>query len=62
MTSKRQNIKAILADPNLRRELMVPTIQAIQASAGIDTSVEQAEHAYDVVRAERLEREAKNQG
>jgi hypothetical protein len=46
---RRFNIKAILADDNLRRELMVPTIQAIQAREGIDTSREQAERAYYVV-------------
>lgn len=46
---RRLNLKAILADENLRRELMVPTIQAIQAREGIDTSREQAERAYYVV-------------
>jgi hypothetical protein len=46
---RRFNIKAILADENLRRELMVPTIQAIQAREGIITSREQAERAYYVV-------------
>jgi hypothetical protein len=46
---RRVNIKAILADENLRRELMVNTIQAIQSREGIDTSREQAERAYYVV-------------
>jgi hypothetical protein len=46
---RRVNLKGILADSNLRRELMVPTIQAIQAREGIDTSREQAERAYYVV-------------
>jgi hypothetical protein len=46
---RRVNLKGILADSNLRRELMIPTIQAIQAREGIDTSKEQAERAYYVV-------------
>jgi hypothetical protein len=46
---RRVNLKGILADENLRRELMVPTIQALQAREGIDTSREQAERAYYVV-------------
>jgi hypothetical protein len=46
---RRVNLKGILADQDLRRELMVPTIQALQAREGIDTSCEQAERAYYVV-------------
>ncbi len=46
---RRVNLKGILADDDLRRELMVPTIQALQAREGIDTSREQAERAYYVV-------------
>lgn len=49
---KRINIKAILADPAKRRELMVATIQATQAREGIDTTKEQAERAYDHVKGE----------
>jgi hypothetical protein len=49
MGSKRVNVKAILADPDLRRKLMVPTIQAIQAREGIDTTPEQADRAYYIV-------------
>jgi hypothetical protein len=45
---RRVNLKRILADQDLRRELMVPTIQALQAREGIDTSREQAERAYFV--------------
>lgn len=45
----RINVKAILADPDLRRKLMVPTIQAIQAREGIETTAEQADRAYYVV-------------
>ncbi len=51
---RRVNVRGILADPDLRRQLMVPTIQAIQAREGIDTTTEQAERAYYVVtQAER---------
>ncbi len=49
----RFNIKKILADPDLRRKLMVPTIQATQAREGIETTQQQAERAYDVVIEER---------
>jgi hypothetical protein len=49
MTSKRLNMKAILADPELRRKLMVATIQTTQAREGIDTTTEQADRAYYVV-------------
>ena len=45
----RVNMKAILADPDLRRKLMVRTIQATQAREGIETTEEQAERAYYVV-------------
>jgi hypothetical protein len=43
---KRVNVKAILADPDLRRKLMVSTIQATQAREGIDTTEAQANRAY----------------
>ena len=46
---RRKDIRGILADPDLRRELMVPTIQATQAREGIETTREQAERAYYVV-------------
>jgi hypothetical protein len=49
MGSKRVNVKAILADADLRRKLMVSTIQATQAREGIDTTPEQADRAYYVV-------------
>jgi hypothetical protein len=49
MASKRINVKAILADADLRRKLMVSTIQATQAREGIETSPEQADRAYYVV-------------
>ena len=47
--NERINVKAILADPDLRRELMVRTIQATQAREGIETTEAQAERAYYVV-------------
>ena len=49
MKRRRVNLEAILADQDLRRELMVPTIQALQAREGIDTTRDQAERAYYVV-------------
>jgi len=49
MASKRGNVKAILADADLRRKLMVSTIQATQAREGIETSPAQADRAYYVV-------------
>ena len=47
--NERVNVKAILADPDLRRKLMVRTIRATQAREGIETTEEQAERAYYVV-------------
>ncbi len=49
MESRRVNVKAILADADLRRKLMVSTIQATQAREGIDTTPEQADRAYYIV-------------
>ena len=50
---KRVDIRAILYDSLLRKELMVGTIIAIQAREGITTTREQAERAYDKVQRER---------
>lgn len=47
--NKRIDIKRILGDPDLRRRLMVSTIQATQGREGIQTTVEQAHRAYYVV-------------
>ncbi len=47
--NERIKIRQILADPDLRRKLMVPVIQATQAREGIKTSATQAEKAYNVV-------------
>ena len=52
--SRRVDIKAILADPKQRRELMVRNIIATQAREGIKTTREQAEAAYDKVQAEQV--------
>jgi hypothetical protein len=49
MVSKRVNVRAILADADLRRKLMVSTIQATQAREGIETSSAQADRAYYIV-------------
>lgn len=49
MSNKRIDLKRILADPDLRRKLMVSTIQATQAREGIKTSFAQANRAYYVV-------------
>lgn len=44
---KRIDIRALLADPVKRRNLMVRAIMALQAREGIDTTVAQARAAYD---------------
>jgi len=49
----RINIRALLADPQLRRRLLVPVIRATQAREGITTTREQAEAAYDKVQEEQ---------
>lgn len=49
----RVDIRAILADPALRKSLMVSTIIATQAREGIVTTIEQAEAAYEKVKKER---------
>jgi len=51
--SKRVDLRAILSDPVLRRELMVGVIVATQAREGVETTVGQAERAYDRVQEER---------
>ena len=52
---RRIDVRSILAQPDLRRALMVPTIQATQAREGIETTREQAERAYYIVtEAERV--------
>ena len=60
--NKRVNMRAILADPKLRRQLMVPTIIAIQAREGIETTQAQAEAAYDKVEREQRKRHSSHLG
>lgn len=48
----RVDIRSILADPCKKRKLLVRCIIATQAREGIDTTVEQAEAAYDAVQNE----------
>lgn len=50
---KRVDIKAILTDPEQRRELFIETIVAAQAREGITTTPEQAAAAYDKIQAEK---------
>jgi hypothetical protein len=47
--TRRFDIRGILADSDLRRELMVATLQATQAREGVETTRDQAERAYYVV-------------
>ena len=49
----RVDIRRILRDERLRRELCVGALQALQNREGIETTREQAEAAYDAVRALR---------
>lgn len=46
---QRPDVRKILANPDLRRKLMVSTIQATQAREDIETTEEQADRAYYVV-------------
>lgn len=46
------NLKSILSNAKLRKELMVGVLIATQAREGIATTVEQAEAAYDKIQAE----------
>lgn len=57
MAERKFSLRAILRDPVKRRELMVKWIIATQAMSGIDTTREQAEHAYDTVQAEKAKKE-----
>lgn len=46
---RRIDIRKILQNPEQRRQMMVRCIIAIQAREGIETTVAQAEAAYDIV-------------
>ena len=48
-SNRRVDLRGILAKSDLRRELMLRTLQATQAREGIETTREQAERAYYVV-------------
>lgn len=50
--AKRVPIREILKGPD-RKRLLVGSIRALQNRAGIDTTQEQAEAAYDKVQQER---------
>ena len=47
------DIKAILADPEKRKDMFVRATIAAQARKGITTTREQAEYAYDKVQEEK---------
>ena len=47
MRLQRVNLRAILDDPEKRREMMVGVIIATQAREGVTTTRAQAEAAYD---------------
>lgn len=55
----RQDIRAILADPTLRRKLCVRVIVATQAREGIKTTEQQAEEAYDRVVCEKQKKSSR---
>ena len=47
---RRYNTKKILADPIIRKRMLVPAIKTIQNREGINTTTEDAERAYNKVR------------
>lgn len=53
MIARRVDVRAILRDPRLRREMCVGAILFLQHLEGIDTTREQAEAAYDAVSRRR---------
>lgn len=50
MKGRRVNIKVILNDPKSKRALMVNVIKALE---GHETTQEQAERAYDLIKKEK---------
>ena len=58
-TRRRVNIKDILRDPELRKEMMVDAIIATQAREGIVVSRERAEEVYDQYQEDKRKRESK---
>jgi len=47
---RRMDVQAILRDPVQRRDLMIPSVIALQARAGITTTRDQAAAAVDNVK------------
>lgn len=58
---RRVDIQEILDNPELRREMMVRTLIAIQAREGIETTREQAEDTYDRYHLQRVIKEKENE-
>lgn len=56
---KRYNMKKILADPKMRRELIIQGTIATQAREGIIVTREEAEASYDEVMKEKYEHQKK---
>lgn len=54
--SRRVDIKAILANPITKRNMMINLIVAAAAMEGIDTTPEQATQAYDKIQEEKRHR------
>lgn len=50
---KRVDIQEILADPDLRKEMLVNALIATQAREGRDLTQEEAEDVYDRMQAEK---------
>lgn len=50
---RRHDIRAILLDAAMRRDMIIHVIVGTQAREGIDTTVEQAGRAYDTVQREK---------
>lgn len=57
MSKKRINIKEILADPELRKKMLVNALIATQAREGRDLTYEEAEDVYERIQAEKRKRE-----
>lgn len=53
MSERRRDLRAILADPELRRELFIEALIATQAREGITTTREQAIEAYGKIQREK---------
>ena len=58
---RRVDIQEILDNPELRRELMVRTLIAIQAREGIEVTRERAEEVYERYQLQRAIKEKENE-